>query len=161
MASSRRPAFATALLLVLFAGTPGARAQAPSPADPAVWERAVPTAPVEVDGVVLYYVRGASAFPAELRASRRARVIVEAAQDPKVDPGKLEIVETDRGIELKAGGHDLGLVLEADARLEGLTVYELALAQREAVEAVIVRYRNARTPTQLATAAAQATALPP
>ena len=148
MSSLRRLAFTTALLLVPL-GIPGARAQSPEPAFGP--EMGIPTAPVEVDGVVLYRVRGASAFPAEQRAARRVGMIVDAARDPKVDPDKLEIVETEDGLTVKAGDHLLGLVLSADARVEGLTARELALAQREAVKAAIVRYREARTPTRLGT----------
>ncbi|MCG6926104.1 MAG: mechanosensitive ion channel family protein [Acidobacteria bacterium] len=154
MTSSRHPGFTMAILLVLLAGVPGARAQSPEAAlGP---EMGIPTAPVEIDGVVLYRVRGASAFPAEQRAARRIAMIVEAARDPKVDPSALEIVETEDGIAVRAGSHFLGLVLSADARLEGLTARELALAQREAVKAAIVRYREARKPTRLGTDGARA-----
>ncbi len=155
MTALRRCAFVAVPLLVIFAGGPGARAQ--EPADPALPDRPIPMAPVEVDGVVLYEVRGASAFPATMRAARHASQILEAARDPKVDPSKLEVVPTDSGeIGIKAGDRELFAVIEADARLEGLTVHELALAQREAVKMAIVRYREARTPGRLATSAAHA-----
>jgi small-conductance mechanosensitive channel len=143
-----------ALPLALLAGAPVALAQQTTvPAHPDV---EIPTAPVEVDGVVLYQVRGASAFPAQMRAARHARRIVEAALDPKVDPNELEIVETGDGLEIKAGDRQVGFVLEADARLEGLTRREVALGHRESIKRAILRYRAARTPMQLGTAAAHA-----
>jgi len=104
----------TLLLLLLLGALPTARAQNASQADfPDV---PIPTAPVEVDGLVLFELRGVSAFPAEMRAARQVEQIIGAARDPKVDPSKLEIVETENGLELRAGEHSLGLVLEADAR---------------------------------------------
>jgi hypothetical protein len=156
MSSLRRAAPTTALLLALLAGVPAALAQ--ETADPAHPDVEIPTAPVEVDGVALYTVRGASAFPAEMRAALHARHIVAAAQDPKVDPNKLEIVEAENGLEIKAGDRQVGFILEADARLEGLTRHELALGQRKAVKNAIVRYREARTGGRLGTAAAHALA---
>ncbi|MGD8897594.1 MAG: mechanosensitive ion channel, partial [Acidobacteriota bacterium] len=150
-----RSILTAAFLLMPLASVPAAWAQVTAAPEARHPEAPIPTAPVEVDGHVLYRVRGASAVPAELRAAQRARWIIEAAEDPKVDPEKLEIVETDRGVEIMAGGRSVGLVLEADARFEGLNVHELALAQREAVKAALIRYRAARTPMRLGTAAAR------
>jgi hypothetical protein len=147
-------ALAVALLPALLAIGPAARAQTPTV--PTVPELAIPTAPVEVDGVVLFRLRGATSVPAALRAGAWAERIQEAAQDPEVDPKDLKIVETDHGLELRVGDHLLGIVVEADARLEGLTAPELALAHSQAVKAAIVRYRAARTPMRLGTAAARA-----
>jgi small-conductance mechanosensitive channel len=155
MNSSPRPAIALAFLLLL-AGVPVAWAQAPS--ELVTPDFAIRTAPVELDGVALLRLRGATSYPAEVRAAAWADRIREAARDPKVDPNKLEIVETTTGVLLKAGEHDLGYVLEADARLEGLTANELALAHREAIKAGIQGYRDARTGARLGTAAGQALA---
>jgi len=154
MNSFARPVLTLTWVLML-AGASGASAQAPS--EP-VFPDAVRTAPVEVDGVALFRLRGATSYPAEQRAAAWAGRIRGAARDPKVDPNKLEIVETTTGVLLKAGEHILGYVLDADARLEGLTTNELALAHREAIKAAIQRYRAARTGTKLGTAAGEALA---
>jgi small-conductance mechanosensitive channel len=149
-----RSALAVALLPTLLAIVPAARAQ--NATVPAVPELAIPTAPVEVDGVVLFRVRGATSLPAAVRADAWAERIREAAQDPAIDPNNLRIVETNHGLEFRVGDHLLGLVVEADARLEGLTAPELALAHSAAIKAAIERYRAARTPMRLGTAAARA-----
>lgn len=154
MNSSTRPVLTGALLLVL-ATAPASWAQAPP--EPVIPE-AVVTAPVEVDGVVLFRLRGATSYPAQQRAAAWASRIQEAARDPKVDPEKVEDIEIPGGHLLKAGEHDLGRLLEADARLEGLTSRELVLAHREAIKGAIQRYRAARTGTRLGTAAGQALA---
>ena len=156
MSARQWAAFATTLLLLL-AGGPAAWAQNPAGAEASI-PVPTPTAPVWVDGVVLFEVRGVSAFPAEVRAARRAAMIVEAAADPKVDPTKLEIVETEHGQEIVGGGRLVSPVFEADARLEGLNSYELALAQRQAIKGAILRYREARSPVNLGTAAVNALA---
>jgi small-conductance mechanosensitive channel len=147
-----RPALALALLLV-FAGSPGAEAQSQS--DAAI-PRPVQTAPVEVDGVVLFRLRGATSFPAHERAAAWTQRIEEAARDPEVDPSRIEIVETEVGVLLKAGTHELGHVVAADARLEGLGPLELATAHRRAVADAIRRYRDARSGVVIGTAAVQA-----
>ncbi|MCG6923085.1 MAG: mechanosensitive ion channel family protein [Acidobacteria bacterium] len=156
MNALRRSAGVAIVLVALLTGAPEARAQASG--DLVYPNAPIPTAPVEVDGVVLFRLRGASAFPAEARAARRVRMIVEAAEDPAVDPNRLEIVEVQGALEIRGGKRTIGYVLEADARLEGLTMHELALAQREAVTAALIRYREARTPMRLGTAAAHALA---
>ncbi len=140
--------------LLLLATAPGARGQTADATDAPA--SLVPMAPVEVDGEFLYEVRGASAFPAELRAARRVAMILDAARDPEVDPNRLELVEAEGRVEIKSGRRTLGLVLEADARLEGLTRHELAMAIREVTKAAIVRYRAARTPGNLGISAARA-----
>ena len=154
MTSSSRRTLTAATVLVLLGGVPVARAQGPE--GPPSAEMTIRTAPVEIDGVVLYHVRGASAFPAETRSARQTGKILEAARDPKVDPSEVEIVETEDGLAVKAGDHLISLVLQADSRLEGLTARELALAQREAIKAAIARYREARSPSRLRTAGARA-----
>jgi len=154
MTSARHLKFAVAFGLLLLAVAPGARGQNTRPLEAP--EGLIPTAPVEVDGVVLYEVRGVTAFPPEVRAALRVERIVEAARDPKVDPNRLEIVEAQSGVEIKGGERTLGYVLEADARLESLTSHELGLAVREVTKRAIVRYRAARTPQALGVAAARA-----
>ena len=149
---------ATVALLLSLTLPATARAQASDAAQAVPGAPSFTTAPVVVDGVVLFRVRGATAFPATERARRQVGLIVEGARDPGVDPETIEIVETNTGTELTAGSHTFGLVAEADARLEGLTVKELALARREAIKGAIKRYRDARTPVHLGTSAAMALA---
>jgi small-conductance mechanosensitive channel len=132
--------------------------QTPTRVESGLERTSITTAPVLVDGLTLFRVRGVSALPAVDRAESLARRIVEAASDPEVDPDDLEIVQSDRGTEIEVGSHNLGLVAEADARLEDLNVLELALARREAIRGAIRRYREARTPVRLGTSAAQALA---
>jgi small-conductance mechanosensitive channel len=152
MNPSCRPALALALLLML-AGAAAVQAQSPS-------ELAIPlpvqTAPVEVDGVVLFRLRGATSYPAFQRAAAWVERIEAAARDPEVDPEEVQVVPTESGVRLKAGDHELGHVLVADARLEGLTPMELGMAHRESIEGAIRRYREARTGVRLGTSAVQA-----
>lgn len=66
-------------------------------------EREELTAPVRVDGVVLFRVRGTSSFPAERRAAEIASRIRAAAQDPGFRPDALRTVVSDAVVEILAG----------------------------------------------------------
>jgi small-conductance mechanosensitive channel len=154
MTSPRRLTLPCAFGLLVLAATPVALAQ--SPPGERVIPEAVRTAPVELDGVVLFRLRGATSYPAHQRAAAWVERIATAARDPKVDPAAVEAVPTESGALLKVGNHELGHVLIADARLEGLTPTELAMAHREAIEGAIRRYREARTGVRLGTAGVKA-----
>jgi hypothetical protein len=81
---------------------------------------AIATAPVVVDGEVLFILRGTSSFPAERRAERVSRRIVEAAKSPSYDPAQLQLLSFENGYELRSGSFLIFTILDADARLEGL-----------------------------------------
>jgi small-conductance mechanosensitive channel len=149
-------AVAASLLLIVCPSPLQAQASTDADAEAVLGRGSVITAPVVVDGLPLFEVRGVSAFPAATRADLHAKRILDGARNPEVDPEKIEIVESEQGTELVAGDHTFGLVLEADARLEDVTVYELAMARRESIKRAIQRYRTARTPVRLGTAAARA-----
>src|SRR5688572_32173666 len=75
------PFFAGLLAGLLLAPVAGAQDSPPNPAPPpAVVELAIPTAPVEIDGTVLFRVRGASALPAGKREDNIAGRIVALAR---------------------------------------------------------------------------------
>ena len=53
----------------------------------------VVTAPVVIDGTVLFELRGATSFPAERRAAQVRSRIVELARTPSFDPGSLTVAD--------------------------------------------------------------------
>ena len=107
------------------------------------------TAPVELDGNVLFRVRGVSAFPAEQRAARIQSHIEALARDPDFRTEVLRPVETDIGIKIMAGDQLVMGVYDSDARLEGVSRQVLALADIERIRLAIADYRHARRPTIL------------
>jgi small-conductance mechanosensitive channel len=116
----------------------------------------VPTAPVVVDGAVLFNVRGVSAYPAEKRAAQIAERIREVADDPKVAVSELRTVETGPFTELRAGDRLIVRIVDADGRVEGVSRQELALAYIPVLRRAIEEYRRARTPDRLVVAAGRA-----
>jgi hypothetical protein len=80
------------LILLLCAGFGSALAQEPTPgadADAA----ATNVAPVELDGRILFSLRGISSYPAELRVEKVRENIIAAARNPAVSPDELRIVD--------------------------------------------------------------------
>src|SRR5688572_25722014 len=95
---------------------------------PAAPEADVITAPVEIDGEVLFRIRGVSSLPATERAQRIRERIVAVAKDPAVAPDSLHLVATEAGTYLQAGKQPIMTVVDADARLEQVNRAVLAQA---------------------------------
>jgi small-conductance mechanosensitive channel len=144
------------LALAVLAAAP-AQAQPPQPAAPqptAEEPGAVPPrAPVIVDGIRLFSVRGVSAYPAEQRAADISRRIAEFAGDPMVSPDSLTVVPTADWDEVHAGGQRVMSVFDSDARLEAVTRPVLARAYAASIRTAIERYRRDREPSKLTEAA--------
>jgi hypothetical protein len=118
------------------------RAQAPPPASAEV---DVATAPVEIDGHVLFRLRGVSSYPAAKRAQLVTDRIVEAAADPAMSVDGLRVIEGDIAAEVALGDEPLVRILDADSALEQVGRVELARAHLERVRQAIVEYRAARS----------------
>ena len=112
------------------AATAAAQAQAPKPEDapPALVEESTPTAPVELDGVELFRVRGVSSFPAERRAQAIRDRIAAAAADPAISLDAIRITVAEGQLRISAGDRPIMAVLPADARVEQVSEESLALA---------------------------------
>lgn len=107
---------------------------------------AIATASVVVDGEVLFTLRGTSSFPAERRAERVSRRIIEAAKSPSYDPDQLQLLSFENGYELRSGSFLIFTILDADARLEGLETDVLGKAVQQRVSEAIESYRRDRSP---------------
>lgn len=130
----------------LAAGLAGPATAQEASAPPMTAEPVAKTAPVVVDGRTLFPVRGVSAFPAKERARLIARSIKNAAKDQSVMPDDVQIAQVDKLWEMRAGKHPIMTVVEADARLEGVSDPKiLAIVYRESVVQAIKAYRHERT----------------
>ena len=135
----------TLLLCVAFAG--GAVAQ--EAADTA-GEGDIVTAPVRLDGVALFRVRGVSSLPAAERAGLIEERIAAVAANSSISPESLRLVTTDSATRIQSGNETLLSVVEADARLELIGRGELAQAHLLRIQQAIGTYRTARSPAALA-----------
>jgi small-conductance mechanosensitive channel len=150
---TRRFIPAVAVALVVAAAVAGAypsrawaqdAVQAPA-ASEAQAEEAVQTAPVIIDGIVLFSVRGVSSFPAPVRAQVIAGRIVAVAKDPAFNPDSLRIEESEIASRILADRQLLMGVYDADGRVEGVRREVLALTCLERIRAAIVAYRTDRS----------------
>jgi small-conductance mechanosensitive channel len=119
-------------------------------------------APVEIDGRVLFDVRGVPALPAAVRAARvRARIEALAA-DPTVRTDTLHVEVSGEYVRIMAGERPAITLVDADAQQMQLSLTVLADLVRDRIAQAIDDYRAARRPEQLlrhALAALAATAV--
>jgi small-conductance mechanosensitive channel len=112
----------------------------------------LPTAPVVLDGTVLFRVRGALAYPAEERAQAISKRIAEFAADRSLALSTLRIEKAADSTSLLAADQHLATVVDADAELEGLTREQVAELQMQQIAKAVERYRHERSPKAMAQA---------
>jgi small-conductance mechanosensitive channel len=142
------------LLAVLLLGAPAAAGRLHAQGPGAAADADVATAPVAIDGTVLFVVRGVTSYPAETRAKIIRDRIVGVAADPTIAVESLAIAERNGVIVIMAGDRPILPVLEADANLEQVAPRELAAAYVMRLGQAITEYRRARSAAALRWAAA-------
>ena len=102
------------------------------------------TAPVTVDGEILFTVVGVSAHPAEERAREIALRIVKAAENGSAAP-RLHIRQTESGPAVYIHGTHIATVTQVDVDFEGLDAFTLAKTIGTKVKSEILAYRERRS----------------
>ncbi len=105
----------------------------------------VETAPVIIDDMTLFSVRGISAHPAQERAGVIARRIKEVAADRTIPTDSIVSIDTGEWTEMRAGDRRIMTIVDADAALEGIKRNEMAFVYLKKVQAAIDTYRQFRT----------------
>jgi small-conductance mechanosensitive channel len=108
-------------------------------------EAELPSAPVVLDGITLFRVRGTSVFPADKRAAAIAGRIRELAADRIVPVDAVHPVDTPIGTAIDARGHRLMIVSDSDARYESLDRHLLTDALLRTIREAVAGYRQARS----------------
>ncbi len=103
------------------------------------------TAPVEIDGQVLFRVRGTSSFPAVQRAAAIVNRIEGAASDTTIRSDMLRLTDEDKVTTIFAGEQLLMIVTDGDARLEHLSRDFLAKTHLTRIRQAIDDFRRARS----------------
>ncbi len=116
------------------------------------------TAPVEVDGRVLFRVRGVTSFPAEARAAAIVARIESFAGDPAAEAAVVQVTDSSTHSTISVGDKRLMTLFDADARVEQTEREDLAIANSERISAAIADYRRERTPEVLRKHAVEAAA---
>jgi small-conductance mechanosensitive channel len=132
------------LLAAALCGSVTARAAEAETVPPPVADSIV-EAPVIVDGIELFKVRGVQAYPAETRAAQIESRIEAFAANPALSPKALTITETVDGSQIAAGNQIILTVFEADAQLEQVRRPLLARIYVKRIAEAIETYRRDRT----------------
>ena len=122
---------------------------APAPGAIAADAPAVATAPVVIDGVTLFLVRGVSALPADERARIIADRIRAIAADRSLATSTIRVVPAERSSDILVGDRPIASVLDADAEIEGIHRQDLARAYAHRIGVAIEAYRRDRSPRSL------------
>src|SRR5690349_20130606 len=84
-----------------------------------------PTAPVEIDGNVLFRVRGVSSYPAEQRAEAIRGRIVSAASNARIPLADFRIMVFEGQVRIVAADTLIMAIVPADARMEQMSAESL------------------------------------
>lgn len=107
------------------------------------------TAPVALDGVQLFSVRGIKAYPARKRAGAIVDRIEKLAQNRSISPGSVKTRESDLGTDILSGAGTIMTVVDADAEIEGVTRQQLASVYATKLRNAVQKYRQDRTPEKI------------
>jgi small-conductance mechanosensitive channel len=108
-------------------------------------EAELATAPVEIDGQLLFRVRGTTSFPAERRAAGISDRIEAIAADKTISSDSLHVIDFDDFTSILAGDHVLMIVTEADAKLEQVNRNYLSKSLMARMRTAIDDYRRMRS----------------
>ncbi|HEX6849820.1 MAG TPA: mechanosensitive ion channel family protein [Candidatus Polarisedimenticolaceae bacterium] len=142
-------AFALAMLLAAPAAAVPPPPDGPEP-------EVVETAPVVVDGVERFRVRGVASLAASDRARRISARIVDAARDGSLPIESLTTKPVELGLEIALGPRPLMVVGAPDAELAGVDATIVASLFSEQMRDAIVGFRGDRQPRALARSAGYA-----
>jgi small-conductance mechanosensitive channel len=112
-------------------------------------ESDVETAPVELDGIRLFNVRGVSSYPAAERARLIRERITAIAADETIPLDSLRTVPGEDAVRVQAGDQLIVTVTRADASLEQVSQAGLAATHMARARLAIASYRAARSPEAL------------
>ena len=138
-------ALPSALILALVVSLVPGQGAAQSPAA----EADIVTAPVELDGRVLFRVRGASSLPAETRAATIRERLIAVAANRNVSPDSIRVVADENATRIVAGDTSIVTLVDADGDVEQMERSSLAAAHAQRIQQAVRDYRDARSTAAL------------
>ena len=150
LSATRVAAQLSACLLALVLAGPAAASEAGAEAAELPLAPATSaTALVRLDGRPVVALRGFAGYTAQERAKAMQDRIVEFARQRDVPVSSLQLVDTLRGTEIRAGSQPLVTITDADAALEGLSRPLLASAVLDVLATSVESWREQRSPRRL------------
>ena len=131
-------------LMMSLTGAQVSFAQA-QPEVPSQQEASIETAPIVIDGTVLFNVRGFSSFPAGERAKAIAGRIKRVASNPALKTDSIVTVESGVSTDIVAGKEPILKIYDADAAIEEVRRQVLAQLYVAKIRETVDAYRRART----------------
>ncbi|AXI45762.1 mechanosensitive ion channel protein MscS [Sulfitobacter sp. SK012] len=105
------------------------------------------SAPVIVEGEVLFAVRGSSALPASIRAEKIVERILSVAEQSKAAAVTVSVEKHELGLGIVANGVLITVTTDADAEMDSFDIEVLASLHSESIQGAIEKYRFDRSDT--------------
>jgi small-conductance mechanosensitive channel len=100
---------------------------------------------VELDGKILFYVRGMTSFTSEERSKVVSERIKNIAANNAISPDSLKIIGAEDHEQIFAGNELIIRIFDADAEIEGVPRQLLAEAIKQSISKAVVSYRYERS----------------
>jgi small-conductance mechanosensitive channel len=139
----------TFLLLIIAFFPVKLSGQETSDVDPKIMEIQSDVAPVRLDGKTLFFVRGISSYPAELRAATISKRIRKAALDRSLLNDSVKIIDLGDRTMVYAGKEFVMNIYTPDANLEGIDRMVLSGIIQQRIGDAVRLFRHDRTPAVL------------
>jgi small-conductance mechanosensitive channel len=123
--------------------------QETSDVDPKIMDVQADVAPVNLDGKILFFVRGISSYPAQLRATTISKRIRKAAYDRSILIDSVKIIELEDRTMVYAGKEFIMNIYNPDAILEGIDRRVLSGIILQRISDAVRLFRHDRTPAVL------------
>ena len=107
------------------------------------------TAPVMVDGNILFSIRGISSYTAEYRAASVSKRIKKAAANPSVPVDSVKVKVAKDHLMIYAGNEFIMNIYDDDAGIENINKEVLAMTFQMKIVEAIDSYRSGRSRTSL------------
>lgn len=111
--------------------------------------KGIDVAPVVIDGIVLFEVRGISIYTASRRASEISGRIVSLARTTPFTTNQFVQVASEMGVDIRSAEARILTILPEDAELIGMTPALTANIFVDRIEEAIQRYQQERQPREL------------
>jgi small-conductance mechanosensitive channel len=148
---SKLTALALALALAMAAfGAPGSAAQEPRRAS--LEDDEIKTAPVKLDGEILFFVQGVGVVSAESRARSIGKRVRHIAGNTDILADSIAAVEVEGVTRIMAGKEPVMAITQSDLSVERLTADEAAALYTQQIRKAVSDYRSVRNQGILARA---------